>query len=104
MKKSLFFLIIMLFISMQVSAQTSPGNALSFDGTNDYISLTSGVYFNDNTFTVEAWVNLHSFGNWCRLFDFGVTSDNNNVLFALSKGTTGYLAFGIYNPDTPPPS
>ena len=74
-----------------------PGNGLSFDGTDDYISLPSGVYFDDNTFTVEAWVYVRSYNNWSRLFDFGNGSGSNNVLMTISTETGGFPTVHIYN-------
>jgi hypothetical protein len=39
----------------------APGNALSFDGTNDYVSLGTTTAFNiTNAITIEAWVKVNS--------------------------------------------
>ena len=72
-------------------------SALDFDGTNDYITAPNGVYFNDDTYTIEGWVNVRSHNNWQRLIDFGTAEARNNVLFALSQGTTGRPALHIFN-------
>jgi len=44
-------------------------SALNLDGTG-YGQLPAGTYFNGGSYTVEAWVNLASYANWSRLFDF----------------------------------
>jgi hypothetical protein len=62
------------------------GNALSFDGTDDYISLSSNPVSSATEFTFEAWVYLTANNNWNRIFDFGnsagvnmlITSNQNN--------------------------
>ena len=84
-----------------VISKAPSGNALSFDGSDDYISLPSGVYFDDNTFTVEAWVYVRSYKNWSRLFDFGNGAANDNVILALTAGESGNLVFSIYNGGSP---
>ncbi|MEN9743373.1 MAG: hypothetical protein RLZZ65_1178, partial [Bacteroidota bacterium] len=70
-------------------ASTSIGTALDFDGSNDYVSLPTGVYFDDNTFTIEGWVYIKSHANWQRLIDFGNGAYQQAMIFALSAGTSG---------------
>lgn len=69
------------------------GNALDFDGQDDYVSLPSGVYFNGD-FTIECWVYPRSFPNWARIIDFGNGAGVNNVLLAYTFGNSG--APGLY--------
>lgn len=64
-------------------------SALSFNGSNGYISVPAGVYFNGGDFTVSAWVRKSANNNFSRLFDFGNGQSNNNVLLAISSGTSG---------------
>src|SRR3989344_5919219 len=71
--------------------------ALAFNGSNGYIDVPDGVYFNGSDFTVSAWVRMGAYNNWSRLFDFGNGSANNNVLTGLSNGNTGRPAAEIYN-------
>ncbi len=59
------------------------GNAVSLDGTNDYVSLPSGVVSSANTITVAAWVNLNTVSNWMRIFDFG--SGTSTYMFLSPK-------------------
>ena len=79
-----------------VITNTTSGNALSFDGSDDYISLPQAVYFNDNTFTVEGWVYLRSRNNYCRLFDFGNGSGNDNILLSFAPDGAEMPRLDIY--------
>ena len=70
------------------------GVGLSFDGTNDYVSFPSGVYFNGD-FTIECWVYPRSFTNWERVIDFGNGAGGNNVVLAYTDGNSGYPVFYV---------
>ncbi|KRF41857.1 LamG-like jellyroll fold domain-containing protein [Paenibacillus sp. Soil787] len=70
------------------------GNAVSFDGTNDYVSLPSSVVSSANTATFAAWVNLSAVSNWMRIFDFG--SGTSTYMFLSPKnGANGKIRFAI---------
>lgn len=56
---------------------------------NSYGTLPAGVYFQPGAFTIEARVYVREVRSWARLIDFGNGPQANNVLFALSAGTTG---------------
>ncbi|KPA14470.1 hypothetical protein MHK_005323, partial [Candidatus Magnetomorum sp. HK-1] len=71
------------------------GNALDFDGTDDYIDLPDNVWFN-NDFTVETWIYYRSYVTWDRLIDFGNGAASNNILISPSAGDQ-YFTFQIYN-------
>ena len=72
------------------------GNAVKLDGTNDYVSLPSGVVASANTSTVTAWVNLDAVSNWMRIFDFG--SGTSTYMFLSPKnGANGKIRFAIKN-------
>jgi hypothetical protein len=77
------------------------GGALQLNGTNGYIDAPDGVYFTGGDFTVSCWVKANTYANWSRICDFANGSANNNVLFAISNGTTGRPACEIYNNTTP---
>lgn len=72
------------------------GNALNFDGTNDYVDLGSQI-LNSSAFTIEAWVNGSSFANTGRFnrimaLNYGsYTSDNPFTLFVDNSGNIGYV-------------
>lgn len=69
-------------------------NALDFNGTPDYCTLPSDVYFNGNL-TIECWVYPKAFTNWSRIIDFGNGAGNNNVLLSYTVGTSGAPGFYI---------
>jgi hypothetical protein len=73
---------------------TSTGNALDFDGTDDYVALPAGVYFTGD-FTIECWVYPRSFANWARIIDFGNGAGSNNVLLSYTYGTSGAPGFYV---------
>lgn len=96
MKRILLVLCAFCFFFGYTSAQIG-GYALDFDGTDDYIDLPDGVYFDDDSFTIEAWVFLRSYNNWSRLMDFGNGSSNDNVLIAISREMTGKPNLDVYH-------
>jgi endoglucanase len=61
-------------------------NAVDLDGTNDYVSLPSGVVNGLTTCTVSAWVYLDAVSSWARMFDFG-TGTSNYMFLAPSNGS-----------------
>jgi len=71
-------------------------SALRFNGSNGHITLPPGVYFNGSDFTVNVWVQKFSNNNWSRVFDFGNSSANQNILVGLSSTTTGRPAAQNY--------
>jgi hypothetical protein len=73
----------------------APGSALNLNGSTGYILATNNVWFSGD-FTVEAWVFVRSYNNWSRLIDFGNGPDNQNVYVALSAGTSGKPAMGVF--------
>jgi hypothetical protein len=75
----------------------SQNSALQLNGTNGHLTAPAGVYFNGSAFTVNAWVRKVSNANWSRLFDFGNGPTNNNVLLALTNGTTGRPQGTVYH-------
>jgi gliding motility-associated-like protein len=72
-------------------------SALNFDGIDDYATAPAGVYFDDNTYTIEGWVNVKSHANYQRLIDFGNGAGNSNVVFMLSEATNGKPGFVNFN-------
>ncbi len=92
LKSTLFLALMALAISMAFSAplpvdaatKNTSGNALNFDGTDDYIltGLDPSTTL-DQTFAIEAWVNPRSAGNYR-----GIGGDH---------GSVGGIVFGQYN-------
>jgi hypothetical protein len=77
-----------------VTYTTGP-KALNFTSTGGaeegYAQVTPGVYFN-HSYTAEGWVNVTSYANWSRLFDFG-NAGTDEVILAVSENTQGYPVF-----------
>ncbi len=72
------------------------GDALEFDGGNDYVELPIGSVINSLTnSTFATWVNFSNAGGaWQRIFDFG--SDTTFYMFLTPRmGTAGPMRFGI---------
>ncbi|MBN8545010.1 MAG: T9SS type A sorting domain-containing protein [Ignavibacteria bacterium] len=95
MKRISLILFVLLAFSGHLLAQIG-GYAVDLDGTDDYIDLPDGVYFDDNTYTIEAWVYLRDAGFQKRLIDFANGPSSNNVILSL-RGTNEYPRFEIYN-------
>ena len=70
------------------------GNAVSLDGSNDYVSLPTGVVNGLTTCTITGWVYLNSVGNWSRIFDFG-TGTTNYMFLSPKNGANGKVRFAI---------
>jgi hypothetical protein len=99
MKKTItFFKTFVLALGLCSSAAIAQNNnALDFNGGDDYVSVPSGSWFNTGTSTAEVWIYARSYNNWSRIFDFGNGAGDNNVLFALSNGTSGNVTYEVYN-------
>src|SRR5438876_6290389 len=72
------------------------GNAVKLCGTNEYVSLPSGIVSGLHDFTISAWVNPSANSAWSRVFDFG-TGTNNFMFLTLSAGG-GPLLFADATP------
>jgi hypothetical protein len=85
-------------VTDKVSAPTlaGPGNALDFDGADDYVDLVLPLV-SPSTFTVEAWINAASFAtggsaNRILAIDKGsYTTNNPFALFVNDAGKVGYV-------------
>ena len=62
------------------SAQAQSGNALNFDGINDYVSVPASLTTGVTNFTFEAWLNYQDNGPWTRIMDFGQNATVNMFL------------------------
>jgi len=78
-----------------VGYTTANGGALTFDGSDDYVSLPSGFADFTNGFTVSAIVKFTVNNVWERIIDFGNGSSNANILFARNSNTNN-LTFELY--------
>ncbi len=81
------------------------GNALNFDGTNEYVDLADDTFDFDvsDSFSISGWFNLNNDPGW--IFNKRVTAANSyyglelrsdgTVWFVLNNGSTTYRAEGV---------
>lgn len=69
------------------------GKAIRLDGSDEYVSLPTGIVSGLSDYTVSAWVNPASDDTWARIFDFG-RGTSVNMFLTLNGGGAG-LRFGI---------
>ncbi len=69
-------------------------NGVALDGTDDYVSLPTGVVAPLGDFTIATWVYLDSVANWARIFDFG-TGTTSNMFLTPKNGANDFVRFGI---------
>jgi hypothetical protein len=95
MKKKMLFVTILSVWIISGHAQT-PGNALHFDGTNDYVTAPLPALFNNlaaNDFTVEVWIKPQG-SAFARVL-FAQHSTNN--FFSLTLSTARQVYFYLNN-------
>jgi len=75
------------------------GQAMIFDGTDDYIQEPSG--FDDFTpgATICVWAKPSTTASWARFIDFGTGAPGNNIYLA-RNGTTNNLSLVVYTGTT----
>jgi hypothetical protein len=64
---------------------------------NGYCQVPSGVYFKGGDFSATVWVKVIQVTSWARAFDFGSGQYQNNILIALTVGTTSKPTFHFYS-------
>ena len=69
------------------------GNAVSLDGSDDYVSLPGGIMSTISNCTVACWVKLSSNATWSRIFDFGTSTAVN--MFLTPQGGAGKIRYAI---------
>ncbi|MBN2341939.1 MAG: hypothetical protein JXX29_16205 [Deltaproteobacteria bacterium] len=70
------------------------GQAMQFDGENDYVQLPPGVGQNSE-FSFAAWIYWEGGENWQRIFDFG--NDMDRYYFLTPSSVDNTLRFGLRN-------
>jgi hypothetical protein len=70
-------------------------SALALNG--GYSFIPSGVYFDSPEFTISVWVYPQQIGSWSRIIDFGNGPSSDNILLAISDGSSSKSCFQIYN-------
>jgi hypothetical protein len=72
------------------------GNSYSaLDLNHGWTQLPSGVYFDTPEFTISVWVYPFYVGSYSRIIDFGNGQNQDNIIFALSEGTSLKPYFSI---------
>ncbi len=71
--KKRFLLSLLLSFFLAITAFSQPGNALNFDGVDDYASVPNSTAFNVSKFTIETWV-------------YWTPTANTDIQFITSKG------------------
>ncbi len=72
------------------------GDALSFDGVNDYLDAPDGFDNFAGGVTVSVWAYPTAYQGWSRFFDFGNGSQSDNILLGARNGSDD-LFFEVYN-------
>jgi fibronectin type 3 domain-containing protein len=70
------------------------GNAVELDGTNDHLTLPTGVLGGLTSFSLSVWVKPDTVTNWSRVFDFG-TGTTVNMFLTPKNGANGKVRFAI---------
>lgn len=68
------------------------GNALNFDGVDDYVRMPTTFIQKLSEFSISMWINPTVNSTWARIFDFGQDT-NNYMMMTVSNGST--LTFEI---------
>ncbi len=86
-------LVIAVFFTGSVSGQMNPpGNALDFDGTNDYVTANLVTTATDN-FTIEAWVKWDgTFAGNQMIFGNGQAGSNGYMLLAVNTANSNNIS------------
>ena len=71
------------------------GQAIDLDGSDDYLTIPSGVVSDVENLTIAAWVNWDGGNDWQRIFDFG--DGTGRYLFLSPSAGGGTLRFAINN-------
>jgi len=80
-------------IASPINGPICGSTGLSFDGVNDYVSLTNWEWGGTTSF--EAYVKYDSFTtSYSRVFGFGSGSADNNVMLC-NRGSTSTIGFGV---------
>ena len=88
MRGRLACVFLMTFITIQAHTQTS--NCLTFDGTDDYVSIPHNAALNFPNFTFEAWINLSSTSGGLTILSKGDGTDGSttNYIFNVGAGSS----------------
>lgn len=68
-------------------------NAVTMNGSNEYVSLPGGIVSGLTSFSICAWFNLSAATTWSRIFDFG--TGTTAFMFLTPNSSAGTLRFSI---------
>lgn len=88
--KYLLLIGVWLILAWSMKAQS----ALNLDGTNDYVSLPSGIVSGFTDFSYETWFFNEGASNWQRLMDFG-NGQNDYIMLTTRNFQTGTPRFSF---------
>ena len=71
---------------------TARGQSLTFDGTNDYVSVSNNIAGTYSAFTISSWVKIDDYGDNNPDFIVDVGSSGNGTRINLSISSTGFNA------------
>lgn len=63
------------------------GNAVSLNGSSNYVTLPAGIVSALHDFTIATWVRPSATSQWARVFDFG-TGTSRNMFLTLNAGSS----------------
>lgn len=97
-KHSIFLLIVLVFLMLPFASKAQLGNALNFDGTNDYVNCgnNASVQITGNQITLEAWIYPTVFG--ASAWNNGIidkSHDSMNQGYFMGCGDGGRLNWGM---------
>jgi len=69
------------------------GQALEFDGVNDYVDVGDDLYESNNTGTISMWLNIDTVGGETYAFSSSVESSSSNHIAVRLQGSTPVLQF-----------
>lgn len=75
-----------------LTVTTNTDNALSFDGVNDYISLSSNIPYTNNAITIDAWIKTTSSSGLEDIISWG-----NTTYGSTSTTRINVVEFRVYN-------
>jgi len=76
--------------------ETGDSLGVSLERDVDYLDVGANTLFGETDFTIESWVYPRSFESWSRILDFGNGAGVDNVILALSQGTSGVPALFVF--------
>lgn len=83
---AIFVAAILTFALAPIASAAGAGNALDFDGTDDYVDIPADGSLNNNNFTVEFWAKLAKTQSWNTLLDKGAFHDPSDWYFVCIDG------------------